>query len=218
VGSPPSALGLLGPASDGRLKRAAQATRWAFGTRRRPEPLRASAAVALSVAESVWAVLLHPSMARALGLLCGLAVAGVAAGVLARKFWSVAAGAVLLGAGYLAGQAGRPVSAAVASVFATGLFLICELAWWSEELSARSAWARDVLRRRWALLAGLGGGGFMLGVFAGLAGIAGLGPGTAVAAAGGIGALLGALAVVVWLRELSGSAGSASAKAGRPRP
>ena len=204
MGSPPSAFGLLGPATAGRLRRAAQAARWVVGARRWPEPWRASAAAALGVAEGAWAVLLHPSLAGPLGLLAGVGTVLVALGMVARKFWAVAGGAAFLGAAYLAGQAGRPVSVAVASAFGTGLFVICELAWWSEELSARSAWGREALRRRWGSLAGLAGGGFALGVVVGLVGVTGLRPGTAVAVAGGVSALLVALAVVAWVRDLSG--------------
>ena len=204
MGSPPSALGLLGPAAHGWARRAGAALRWALGARRWPEPFRASAAVVLAGGDGAWAALLHPSLAGPLGLLAGAGVTAVAVGVLARGFAAVSAGAALLGAAYLAGAVGRPVSVAVASAFATVLLVVCELAWWSAELSARSAWKREHRRRRWLWVGALAGGGFAVGVVVGLAGVSGVGPGTVVAVAGAVSAVVVALAAASWVRDLSG--------------
>ena len=203
MGSPPSALGLLGPAAHGWARRGGAALKWALGARRWPEPLRASAAVALAAGDGAWAALLHPALAGPLGLLGGAGVVAVAVGVLARGFAAVSTGAALLGAAYLAGAVGRPVSVVVASAFATVLLLVCELAWWSAELSARSAWKRAHRRRRWLWVSGLAAGGFGVAVVVGLAGLSGVGPGTVVAVAGAMSAVVVALAVASWVRDLS---------------
>lgn len=204
MGTPPSAIGLLGPAVHGWVRRARVTLKWAFGARRWPEPLRASSAVLVAAADGAWAALLHPALAGPLGLLAGVAVLAVAAGLLTRNFVPVAVGVGLLGAEYLAGQAGRAVSVVVASAFAALLLTTCELAWWSLELASRSSWGKAAKRERWVWLVGLAVAGFVVGVVVGLAGVSGLGPGTVVAAAGAVSALVVALAVASWARDVSG--------------
>ena len=204
MGSPPSALGLLGPAVHGWARRAVTTVKWLLGAQRWPEPFRASAAVLLAAGNGAWAALLHPSLAGPLAALAGCGVLAVAGGALTRNFVPVAVGVGLLGAEYLAGQAGRPVSVAGASAFGVLLLVACELTWWSAELSARSSWSKKVRRERWVWLAGTAGGAFAAGVVVGLAGISGVGPGTTVAAAGAASLLVVALALASWAREVSG--------------
>lgn len=204
MGSPPSALGLLGPATAGWLRRTARSARWAVASRRWFEPLRGAAAVALAALDAAWAASLRPSLAGPLAIVGGFAVLAVAAGVLVRRPAPVAAGTALLGAEYLASQAGRPVSVVVAAAFGAVLLAFNELAWWSAELSARTSWGRSELRGRWVALSALAGGGFALGVVVGLVGVARLGPAPVIAVAGAACALLVALAVVSWVRDVSG--------------
>jgi len=203
VGSPPSALGLLEPARGSWAARAARNARLAMGATRWPDLLRASAAVLLSALDGAWAAALRPALAGPLALLGAAGVLGALAGTLARRFVPVGVGLVLLGAEYLASEAGRPVSVAVAAAYGTVLLAVAELAWWSVELSARSSWARSELRRRWALLGGLLGGAFAASVVVGAVGIARLRPPGALAGAGVVGALVVAFAVTTWVREIS---------------
>ena len=211
MGTPPSAIGLLGPAVHGWVRRARVTLRWAFSARRWPEPFRASSAVLLAAADGVWAALLHPSLAGPLGLLAGVAVLAVAAGLLGRNFVPLAVGVGLLGAEYLAGQAGHPVSVVIASAFAAVLLTTCELGWWSLELASRSSWGKEAKQERWLWIAGLAAAGFVVGVVVGLAGVSGLGPATVVAAAGAVSALVVALAVASWARDVSGGDSADSA-------
>lgn len=204
MGSPPSALGLLGPAAHGWARRVAATLKWAISARRWPEPRRALAAVVLAGADGAWAALLHPSLGGPLGVLAGCGVLAALIGVVSRKFPPVAVGVGLLGAEYLAGQAGRPPSVAVASAFGSLLLISCELAWWSAELSARSSWDKQRRRERWVWLVGLAGGGFVTGVVVGLAGVSGLGRGAAVAVGGAVAGLVLALALASWVRNVSG--------------
>ena len=204
MGSPPSALGLLGPAVHGWARRAVATVKWVLGAQRWPEPLRALSAVFLAAGDAIWAALLHPSLARPLAALAACGVLAVAGGVLTRNFVPVTVGVGLLGAEYLAGQVGRPVSVAGASAFGAILLVACELAWWSAELSARSSWGKKVRRERWVWLAGTAAGAFSAGVVVGLAGISGIGPGTTVAAAGAASLLVLALALASWARDVSG--------------
>ena len=204
MGSPPSALGLLGPAVHGWARRAVATVKWVLGAQRWPEPLRALSAVFLAAGDAIWAALLHPSLARPLAALAACGVLAVAGGVLTRNFVPVTVGVGLLGAEYLAGQVGRPVSVAGASAFGAILLVACELAWWSAELSARSSWGKKVRRERWVWLAGTALGAFAAGVVVGLAGISGVGPGTTVAAAGAASLLVVALALASWARDISG--------------
>jgi hypothetical protein len=203
VGSAPSALGLLGPATASWARRAAQGAKWALARRRWPDPLRGAAALALTALDAAWAALLRPSLAGLLALLGAFALLSVAAGVASRKLGPVTAGVALLGAEYLASQSSQPVSVVPAAAFSVVLLAAMELAWWSSELSVRSAWERSAQRWRWALLAGLVVGAFALGVVVGLAGVSGLGPAPVMAVAGGLCAFLAALMVVSSVRNVS---------------
>ncbi len=213
MGSPPSALGLLAPARYRWARRAARSAQWALSARRWPEPRRAAGAVALAALDGAWAALLRPQLSGLLAVLGALALLAVLAGVLARRLRPVTVGLGLLGAEYMVSQAGRAVSVVVAAAFGAVLLAVAEMAWWSAELAARSLWARRELRRRWAVLAGLVGGSFALGVVVGVAGVAQLRPAAAVAVAGAVGGLVVALAVATWVRDLSG--GSPARRGGR---
>lgn len=204
MGTAPSALGLLGPATEGWLRRAMGWARLAARQRRWPEPLRATAALALAACGGAWPALARPSSQGLLGLLGASALVGVFIGLFVRKLAPVAVAAALLGAEYLASQVGRPVAVVPTAGFAALLLALTELAWWAEELSVRPVLGPGVLRRRWALLATLVGEAFVLGVVVGLAGIAGLGPGSVAAVAGAAGALAMAFALASLVRDLSG--------------
>jgi hypothetical protein len=205
VVSSPGTLGFVTTGPVARLKRAGRAVRGQVHDWRRPEARRAAGAIFLSIGAGAWAVALRPSLAGLLIPLTSCALVAVAAGLAARRFVLVTLGVALFGASYLSGLYNRPVSVAAAAAFGTLLLAVTELAWWSVELSTRAVWVPSVQGQRWVVLATLWAGGFVTAVVAGLVGVAGLGPGTTVVAAGGVSALLLAIVVASWVRRLGGA-------------
>ncbi len=198
--SSPGAVGFIGPL--GRARRAGQAARERLHDWRRPEPRRGGAAVLVSLGAGAWAVALRPSLAGLLVPMTSCALVLVAAGVIARRFVLVTIGVLLFGAAYLSGLHDRPVSVVAAAAFGSLLLAITELAWWSLELSTRARWGPSVRGQRWMTLGTLWAGGFVAAVVAGLVGVARLGPGVTVVAAGAVSALLLAIVVASWVRRL----------------
>jgi len=201
--SSPGTLGFVRPAT--RARRAGRALNSLLRDWRRPEARRGWGAVGLSAGAGAWAVALRPSLAGLLVPMSACALALVAAGVISRRFVLVTVGVLLLGGSYLSGLYDRPVSVAVAAAFGTLLLAITELAWWSAELASRAVWVPSVKRERWLALITLWGGGFVAAVLAGLIGVAGLGPGVTIVAAGALSALLLAVVVTGWVRRLVGA-------------
>ena len=101
---------------------------------------------------------------RAGALLGGVAVSLVAVGLVLRFAAAVTAGLALAGALYAATLAleDRPIDRA-APVFAAGLFLAAELAWWSLELRSRIAGEAGSQLGRLAFVLMLTVGAFALG-------------------------------------------------------
>jgi hypothetical protein len=203
--SSPGTLGFVAAGPVARVKRSVRAMRGQVHDWRRPEPRRALAAIASSLGAGAWAVALRPSLAGLLIPLTSCALVAVAAGVITRRFVVVTIGVLLFGASYLSGLYDRPVSVAAAAAYGTLLLVISELAWWSAELSTRAVWGPSVQGQRWVVLATLWAGGFVVAVVAGLVGVAGLGPGTTIVAAGALSALLLATVVASWVRRLVGA-------------
>ena len=204
MGSPPSALGFLAPARAGLAGRLVRNARLAIGSQHWPDPKRAAGAIALAALDGAWAAALRPALSGLLALVGSVAFLAVFGGLLARRYVVVVVGLSLLGAEYLVSQAGRPVSVVVAAAFGTVLLATGELAWWSAELSVRSLWGLQEVRRRWGVLVVLVGGGFALSVVVGVAGVARLRPPAAVAVAGALAGLVAALSVASWVREVVG--------------
>jgi hypothetical protein len=202
--SSPGSPELVVPEELSRPRRALGEVSAAVRNWRFPDPGRAAGAVVLSASAGTWAVALRPGLAPLLVPLGIAGVVAVAGGVLACRFLPVTIGIGLLGAAYVSGQHGRPVSVIVAAAFGSVLLAITELAWWSAELSTRSVWDRSVKWQRWLVLAGLWFGGFAVAVVAGLVAVAKLAPSLTVVAAGAISALLLSFVVVSWVRRLVG--------------
>ena len=155
-----------------------------------PHPGRAAASVACSLLAGAWVVSLRPDLAGVLALMCGAGAIFVALSVLSKRIFGAVLGAASVGAAYLLSQVGHPVTAVPAAALGTLLFLSCELAWWSGQMSTGTRWAPPSMLLRWAELAVVAVAGFSLALVAGLAGITGLGAGAAVLLAGAACALL----------------------------